>query len=88
MGRNTRRIAEQALYTASSRLDEGPTGAIKKGGPSQPALCFACMKTLPDIAPQGQALSVASCIRYLKCNGWAQPDADTLVRLPLKKEAK
>jgi len=46
------------------------------------------VKTLPDIAPQGQALSVGACIRYLKCNGWVQSDADTLIRLPLKKEAK
>jgi len=46
------------------------------------------MKTLPDIAPQGQALSVGACIRYLKCHGFVQLDADTLKRIPLKKEAK
>ena len=39
------------------------------------------MKTLPDIALQGQALSVGACIRYLKCNGWVQIEADRLERV-------
>ena len=46
------------------------------------------MKPIPDLAPQGQALSVAACIRYLKCNGWTQPEAGVLVRLNTAKEAK
>ena len=89
MGGRIRLTAELALYTASSKVVAGLARAVKKDGPSQPVLyLLACMKTLPDIAPQGQALSVAACIRFLKCNGWVQPDANTLLRLPLKKEVK
>ena len=46
------------------------------------------MKPIPDLAPQGQALSVAACIRYLKCNGWTQPEPGVLVRLNTEKGAK
>jgi hypothetical protein len=43
------------------------------------------MTILPDTPPVGTALSVAAAIRFLKRNGWAQPDANTLIRI---KEAK